>query len=291
MKKLSLIIIWVLFLFISHHYTAISQDELKTWKEFVSLLKKGEVTAERIRPYYEDFREPITGWLREIGKEAKPGELDAKPEYFRVGNQIHYLLPVSTKDGNKVTYCFSLVLEEGRWYYQHLEAIFIRLDKISSLPASTFPDVPEETKAWMRQEIFWSKQVRLFNLLAEEKGKEFAFDWFKDGNGYFLGAKTWVPFVPASKAFILYLCWMEANLYGNSVTLEKLDNSEAVVKMTSQYLLLYVHTGHLRTQISSEDYRKIFESIWNDRAEKAGWILSITYDEKGECVFHFKKEN
>jgi len=290
MKKLSLIIIWVLFLFISHHYTAISQDELKTWKEFVSLWKEGKITEEKVHPYYENLKKPLLGFLKNIRDEAKAGELDAIPEIFPVENKIHYLLESSAKY-DKVTYCYSLIIEEDEWYFHHLEAIFIRLDKVTSFPASTFPDLPEERKAWMRQEIFWSKQVRLFNLLAKEKGKEFAFDWFKDGNGYFLGAKTWVPFVPASKAFILYLCWMEANLYGNSVTLEKLDNSEALVKMTSQYLLLYVHTGHLRTQISIEDYRKIFESIWNDRAEKAGWILSITYDEKGECVFHFKKEN
>ena len=44
----------------------------------------------------------------------------------------------------------------------------------------------------------------------------------------------------------------------------------------------------IKPQISFEDYRKIFERIWQDRAEKAGWDLEITY-EKYDCIFKFLK--
>jgi hypothetical protein len=170
-----------------------------------------------------------------------------------------------------------------------MESITVRLDKISSLPASTFPDLPEEKKGWMREEIRVSNQVNLFNLLSKEKGREFAFNWFKDGPGYLLTAKAWVPFYPVRKALILYLCWEQANLNGNKVTLEQLDDNQAKVLMNPIYFKLYKQAGHLYQQISSEDYRRIFETIWHDRATSAGWELTIEY--KGEeTILNFKKK-
>lgn len=42
----------------------------------------------------------------------------------------------------------------------------------------------------MREEIAMTERVRVFNLLAKEKGKPFAFEWFRDGAAYFLAART-----------------------------------------------------------------------------------------------------
>ena len=140
----------------------------------------------------------------------------------------------------------------------------------------------------MRDEGRISEMVRLFNFLSKEKGKEFAFNWFKDGNGYALAAKTWVPFFPLSKAFILFLCWEQSNLRGNEVTLEKLEESEAVVRIKSISFHLYKAAAHLKPKISFEDFRKMFETRWQDRAEKAGWKVEIKYI-KDECLFRFWK--
>jgi len=281
----------VFFLMILPGSESSGQEEMRIWNEFVTLLKKKGITQDKIHPYYESLKEPIEGWLKQLADEAILGELDEKPEVFRVGNHVHYLLPVSTKDGEKTTYCFSIVIEENEWFYRHLEAIFIRLDKISSLPVSTFPDVSDEMKARIRAEILWSDKVRLFNFLSKEKGKDFAFNWFKDGYGFFLAAKTWVPFVLPSRAFILYLCWNEANLKENSITLEKLNNDEAVVRMVPACFLLYEYAAHLKQQISFDDYRMLFETVWSDRAEKAGWNLKIVYEEDSVCIFHFTKKS
>jgi hypothetical protein len=227
-------------------------------------------------------------FLKILKEKVSWEELESSPEIYRVGSQLHFLIPL-TFEGQKVTYCFTFLIKDDKWYFQHLESIFIRLDKVSSLPTSKFPDLPEQQKAWMREEIYWSKQVQLFVFLSQEKGKDFAFNWFRDGPGYFLGAKTWVPFVPPPKAFILYLCWEQANLRGNKVTLEKLNDDEAIVIIKSIYFELYKNSAHLKQQISFEDYRKLFETIWCDRANSAGWHLQITY-KKGECFFNFKKK-
>jgi hypothetical protein len=182
-------------------------------------------------------------------------------------------------------------------FLKHIEGVFVRLDKVSSLPASNFPDLTEQKKSEAREEIYWSEQVRLFNFLSREMGKEFAYKWVKDGIGngvgYLLGAKTWVPFVEPKKAFILYLCWEQAKLRGSKIILEKLDDDEAIVKIRPFYIDLYLRASHLKQQISWEDYVQIFYTIWQERAEKAGWQLDV---KTGEWYigFHFKgvsKEN
>jgi len=294
-RAILLLTVAVLLLFCTSKVTC-GQDDLKIWQEFVSTLKKGEITQDKVRPYPEmaDLKGTLMGFLKTMQEKASWQEWEATPEIYRVGQNVHYLIPL-TFDGEKDEYCFTFLTEGDKWYFRHLETITIRLDKISSFPVSKFPDLPEEKKAWQREEIYWSEQVRLFNLLVEEKGKDFAFGWFKDGHGYLLAARTWVPFYPPKKAFILYLCWEQANLRGNKpprdnyVVLEKLEDNQAFVRMKLMYFDLYKVTGHLKQQISFEDYKKIFETIWQDRAEKAGWKLDISY--KGdECVFNFKKK-
>jgi hypothetical protein len=269
-----------------------SQEDISIWKEFVAALKKGEMTPDRLRPYYEELRSPLMGYLKEIREKVAWAEMEAEPEVHRVGNQVHFLIPLSF-EGPSVTYVFSFVSEPGTWYFQHLEAINIRMDKVGALPTTTFPDVPEETKAHIREESHWSREVRVFNTLMQAKGKDFAFDFFRDGAGYFLAARAWVPFVEPSRAFILYLCWDQANLIGNEIILEKLEDREAAVRMKTHFFHLYKVTGHLSQQIPFDDYKRIFETIWLDRARAAGWDLRIEYIDKdypaAECVLNFSK--
>jgi len=157
-------------------FSALSADRLKDitiWREFVAALKKGEITPDKLRPYYEEFRSPLLGYLKEMREKATWAEWEAEPEVHRVGNQVHFLIPLSF-EGPSVTYVFSFLSEPDTWYFQHLEAINIRMDKVGALPTSIFPDVTEETKAHIREEAHWSREVRVFNLLAKDKGKDFA---------------------------------------------------------------------------------------------------------------------
>jgi len=273
-----------------------AEDDVSIWRGFVAALKKGEMTPDRLRPYYEELRSPLMGYLKEMREKADWTEWEAEPEVHRVGNQVHFLIPL-TFDGQKTEYCFTILTEGGKWYFQHLEAINIRMDKVGALPTSTFPDVPEGTKAQIREEAHWSREVGVFNTLAQAKGRDFAFDFFRDGNGYFLAARVWVPFVEPSRAFILYLCWEQANLIGNEVILEKLEDREALVRIRTHFFRLYKVAAHLSQQIPFDDYRKIFETMWQDRARAAGWDLRIEYIDKdypaSECRLSFtsKKES
>jgi len=266
------------------------QDDLAIWKEFVQLLKTNALTADRVRPASPLTPESQLALLRDFAKNATWEEWEAAPEVVRYGNLVSFIITLGQKLNSPWSYTFNFVVEDGRWYYRFLEGIFIRLDKVGKLPAdaSGFPDLPEERKDWMRQEIYWSEQVRLFNFLAQEKGKDIAFRWVAEGIGngvgYLLGAATWVPFYPPSRSFILYLCWEQAKLYGDKVTLEKLDEHESVVRFDDlTYFALYMRASHLKEQISLEDYIKIFETIWQERARAAGWNLNI--DGQGRQIY------
>ncbi len=262
--------------------------EIKIWNEFVEALLGDEFPMRKIRPYAPELLGGAADILDQIRQQASPEELRRKPEVHRVGDHVHYLLPL-TAGGATDTYCFTLLVEQNEWYFRHVEGIVLRLEEVTSLPASEFPDLPEGTKAWIREEIAVTEQVRLFNFLVRERGADAAFDWFKDGDGYFLSARTWVPLVPAWKAFVLYLCWEQANLRGSMVTLDELAEESARVTLESVFLYLYDRTVHLKLQISHADYQRLFETLWHDRARAAGWDLEISR-QGNSCVFRFRRE-
>jgi len=259
--------------------------ERETWRDFVALLRSAEFPPDRIRPYDELLREPLRTFLSAMRAQASPSDLQQEPETHRVGDHVHYVLPLTLGE-ETASYCFTFVLEGDEWHFRHVESITIRLDQVSP-PTSTFPDLSDEQKHWMREEWRVTELVRLYSFLAQERGPEFALNWFRDGAGYALAARTWVPFVPPAQAFVLYLCWEQVHLHGSEVTLEELSDERATVRLRPLTFALYERTGHLRQQIGFEDYRRLFETVWEDRAQAAGWELGITYAE-GECVFGFR---
>jgi hypothetical protein len=287
MKKYMVIFLaLVFFIFIQSKYGLCNAD-FNIWRNFVKSLRNSEITKEEIRPYNEDLREPMYQFLAILRKNAVWEEWEKPEEIRRVNDKLQILIPLAFGEADSVLYLFTLTLENDNWYFQHMENITIRLDKIDSIPISNFPDIPDEKKYWIMEEDRWSNIVRLYNFLLKEKGKEFALNWMKDGTGYFLEAKTWVPMLSPEKAFIMYVCWEQSIIRGNNVTLQKLEDNEAIIQIVSQFFKLYNISAHLKTQIAFEDYRQLFETIWNDRAEKAGWNLSIKYDnENVQFIFY-----
>lgn len=261
--------------------------DVEIWSEFVDLLRSAPFPGDRLRPYHEALREPMLGFLDAMREAADWEEWGAEPQAFRVDDRVHFLIPL-TYDGGRATYCFSFLAEGGEWYFQHLESISLRLDALGELPVSEFPDLPEPTKAWMRAEIDVSREVWLYNMLAGEKGRDAALEWFRDGAGYALAARSWIPFASPERAFVLYACWEQANLRGNALVLEKLGDDEAVIRLTPLFLVLYEKTAHLRQQIAYDDYVRLFEFRWRDRAASAGWDVEFLYDDD-ECVMQLRR--
>jgi hypothetical protein len=173
-------------------------------------LENGPFPSDRLRPYHPSIKE----MLPIIVEQLLPLLIQfyhngGQPEPVVIGDRVHFFLSFGPGSSQ---FCLSFLIEDRQWFFQHIETITIRLDQAGAPPVSVFPDAPEETKAWCREELRVTEMVRLYCFLREEKGKPFALDWFRDGAGYFLGAQAWVPFLPPHKAFILYVCWDLANL-------------------------------------------------------------------------------
>jgi len=259
-------------------------DKTTVWREFTELMRGGNVGLDRIRPYPGLPAETLCGFVRQL-REAIVWEALLPPELHTEGAHVHAILaPGSTEQG---TLCFTFLVDGDEWWLRHLESIVIRLDKLPDPPVSEFPDIPDEQKTWMREEIAVTEQVRLYRYLVEREGVEAARRWFLDGEGYALAARTWVPLVRLARAFVLYLCWEQTRLRGASATLEELTDSSARVRLAPTFLRLYDSTGHLRHQVHRDDYVALFDAVWQDRARAAGWTLAIERQPAAtECVFH-----
>ncbi|MEW5901203.1 MAG: hypothetical protein AB1715_07060 [Acidobacteriota bacterium] len=72
-----------------------SKDDIRIWIEFVAALKKGEITPGRMRPYTENLKEPLLGFLKEMREDATWAEWEREPEIHRVGDQVHFLIPLT----------------------------------------------------------------------------------------------------------------------------------------------------------------------------------------------------
>jgi hypothetical protein len=238
---------------------------------------------ERIAPLFEEFRVPLRGFLDTLRVGGNRAEWQRTPEQFRVGERLHFLTPLTVR-GQTATYSFSFVTGNSGWKFQHLEAIHIRLDALGPPPVSRFPDLPDADKTWIREEFDVAQDVQWLKALVREKGWDTALTWFADGAGYALASRVWVPFVEPERAFILYLCWEQAQLHGADVTLVALDSAHALVRLRPLGFLQYSRSAHLRNQISLDDFRRLFEYRWQDRALNASWSLSISYDGDGAAL-------
>lgn len=259
---------------------AAAQEPIQVWREFVAKLKAGTLTAFDVQPEYTTVEQQLA-WLRQL-KEAVDidkswPDLEQAVRIVVVENSIRVVARFRM-GGEEQTMSFSFLTGGPRWLYSHMEMILLPLDQVGAPPVSQFPDIAEETKAWMREETYWSTIVlNLYGPLSKTMGADGVFDLLKDGPGYFVAAKTWVPFLPSPRAFVLWLCWEQSRLRGNPVTLEKLSDDEAVVAMRPLFFQIYKSASHLKTRISLPEYRRLFETIWTDRAGAAGWSVAFEY--------------
>lgn len=165
----------------------------------------------------------------------------------------------------------------------------IQLDSVMYYPVSYFPDLPEEQKAWMREDKYWSQMLYFYLIWSKERNKEAIFNLYKDGPEYLAQAKSRIPYLPEHKAFVLYLCWEQSKLRGTRVVLEKYDDNSATISLKPIYFRLYKNIPTYQKLIPLEDYRGLFENIWTDRCANAGWGLQIDYKDDESCVFKLTK--
>ena len=124
-----------------------------------------------------------------------------------------------------------------------------------------------------------TEKVYFYLRLKEEKGKEEALTWFRNGQGYKLNVEAWMPYFTLRKSFVVFAAWVENRYWGQKMVIEALSDARSVLVFKDHEMLrLYDVAGHLRPKISLEEYKELFEDQWRDRARWAGWDVQFAYD-------------
>ncbi len=270
------------------------------WLGFIDTLKRKALGPDDVKPLHPDIAPALCQVVSTLAEKIPPDTWPLRPrmvsgepgqpgELGHPVQSVHFLVPLPA-DAPESPFCFSFVMEGDRWFLRHIESIVIPITQVPDLPASSFPDIAPAIKDWMREETDTTEKVRLWSFLNERFGRQFAMDWFKDGAGYALAAKAWIPFLPPEQAFILYVCWEQTRLRGGEAKLLELTSTSARISLRPTCLSVYERAVHLREQISVEDYKALWEAIWKDRAAHGGWRVDVEYDFP-ECTLCFTRRN
>ena len=175
-------------------------------------------------------------------------------------------------------YRFDFIVNSGKWQLCFIECITLPLAAIHNFPYTSFEPLPEK-ESWIYAERNISQTVSFFCKLKDIFGFEEALLWFNDGAGEFLCAKSWVPFYKESKAFILYCGWIENRINGENVSVDVFTDEKCVIRFINHlWFGVYHSASHIETQLSIDEYKKLFEHIWKDRAIQAGWNVAFKYN-------------
>jgi hypothetical protein len=243
------------------------------WKQFTEKLRSGE--------FGQDDCKSINGFafglfLTEPAHSAfRESIISAAAPTWEWGENK---LIVRINEGSPAEVRFDFVEDNGKWLLYMVDAVTIPIRAIHDLPFDEFPPFDPATEAFLRAENLISFQVHVYQRIAQEKGKEEALSWLRDGRGKRVAASAWMPYFSAPKAFTVFIAWYERRLMGEEVSISEFSDERCVLRFHNHlWFKLYNTATHLRRQIAPEDYRELFESVWQDRAKESGWQASFEY--------------
>src|SRR5690554_5928599 len=102
-------------------------DSPAIWREFLELVSADRVDRGKIRPHDGIPVEPLLIFIKNRGRELAAGAEAVLSQIFYVDDKIHCLACI-----NGVDYCFSILVENGNWYFHHVECIYVRLDTVKA---------------------------------------------------------------------------------------------------------------------------------------------------------------
>jgi hypothetical protein len=254
-------------------------DRAGLWNALTLKLASGGWSEQDVHPLAAGMTGLLVPVLNRFAQSFKSGAGGQLRRVIETGNTVHFLFNIGSDE-----YCASVLLVNGCWYFHHLEAISIDLSNPPELPCTgaSLPGLPEQQLDWMREEAAMTERVRLFNFLAAQKSRACALDWFRDGAGFALAARAWIPYFEPRLALLWYAAWSETYLHGNPVTVLRIDENNSTIRLADPlHWRLYRQTVHLKAQIGEPDYEALFDIVWQDRAKCAGWSLDIVRDERG----------
>ena len=248
-------------------------EPLRIWTEFIEKLKKNQFdNSDCIRHSKMNYAEVFKSRRWQSLKNFITKQDNPEIEYGE--EKIIFKL----KSGEKEELRLDFIVRDNRWYFYMLDGLTIPIKKIPALPFAEFSPYPEFENR-MRMKYHISKKVQFYLKLKQEKGKEEALSWFRDGEGYKLNIESWMPYFTLRKAFVVFTAWVENRYWGQKTVIEEFSESRSVLLFRdNEVFIIYDVTGHLQPRIGREEYRELFEDQWRNRAFHVGWNIQFEYD-------------
>jgi hypothetical protein len=252
------------------------------WKEFVEKLR---INSLKECDFGDDMKYFLFSFL--CGKDShERREKFINSSTDMVDGEYRKSVIVSCPDDK---YRFDFAVIDNKWKLIFLECITLPLNNINCFPYDLFISLPEK-ESWIKAERNISRIVYFFCKLRKIINLDEALLWFNDGAGEFLCARSWVPFYNDSKSFILYCGWIENRINGENISIEMCTDEKCIIHFKEHlWFKVYHSSSHLNIQISFEEYKKLFESIWLDRAFHSGWEVEFTYDGNDTILTFYNK--
>jgi len=246
-------------------------DAQTIWNEFLGKLQADSFTendfADDMKPFLSSF---LTGTAAQFRRDKfinSPADI--------IDGEHKKIVILACPDGE---YRFDFIINAGKWQLCFIECVTLPLANITDFPYNSFIPLAEK-EAWIYAERNISKTVHFFCKLKDIFGFDEALMWFNDGAGEFLCAKSWVPFYKESKAFILFCGWIETRINGENVSVDVFTDDKCALRFINHlWFRVYHAVSHIKIQLTLEEYKKLFEHIWTDRAMHAGWNVDFEYD-------------
>lgn len=235
--------------------------------------------------FHLDMRSFLLSFLTGKQSELRRKKFSSSPaEFFECETKKCVILHCPDDD-----YRFDFKEQNGAWQLCFIEGITLPVDKVFPIPYENFIPLPEQ-ESWIRAEREISKTVHFYCRLKELYGIVEALSWFNDGAGEFLCAKSWVPFYNGSKAFVIFSAWIEARIHGEDISVDVFTDTECRLRFKGHlWFKVYHGAGHIKTQLTLNEYTGLFKHIWMDRAYNAGWKIDFKYLNE-DTILIFSKE-
>lgn len=240
------------------------------WGEFIEKLKYDCLAEDDFTSENRDF---LMFFLTGDNRKFRRDKIINASICCDIGETKH-IVTACCDDGQ---YRFDFLFSDGKWKLCFIECITIPIKVIDEIPFNNFP-VMTEHEIWVRTEKNISRIVYLYNKLKECFGKDQALEWFLDGAGEYLAAKSWIPYFDEKKAFVVYVAWCESRLNGETISIELFEDRNCIIRIKDHlWFKVYNSASHLKPFISDSEYREIFEYIWIDRGKQSGWNIELEY--------------
>jgi|GEM_PF-1391217 len=251
------------------------------WDEFRKKIKDDTLTESDFAAEMRAFLQPLLCGERAAARRRK--FLEAPYDVYESARGISVVLHCLDDD-----YRLDFSCDSFSWRLAFMECITLPVLGMEAVPYSEFAPLGKK-EAFIRREKEISQLIRFYLKFKELVGKEEALMMFCDGRGEFLCARSWVPFYSDGLSYIAYCAWYESRMNGETVAVQEFQENRCVVVFYNHiWRNVYFMAAHLNPIIEYAEYMKLFESIWKDRAENAGWKIDFIYKD-GDTTLIFNK--